>query len=124
MRIFYKLVVLFLIFVSNQIVSIAQTSIDGIINSSIVLEKSKSPYLVTNNLVVFPSGKLTIEPGVELRFANDTKLEIRGELIAKGNKTDSKGIHLSKKLFATSPTFNIAAFSVLMITSFLYAIFW
>lgn len=89
MRIFYKLVVLFLIFVSNQIVSIAQTSIDGIINSSIVLEKSKSPYLVTNNLVVFPSGKLTIEPGVELRFANDTKLEIRGELIAKGNKTDS-----------------------------------
>ena len=41
-----------------------------------------------------------------------------------GNKDDSKGINLSKKLFATNNTFNIGAFSVVLITAFLYAMFW
>ena len=41
-----------------------------------------------------------------------------------GNKDDSKGINLTKKLFATNSTFNIGAFSVLLITAFLYAMFW
>ena len=41
-----------------------------------------------------------------------------------GNKDDSKGINLTKKLFATNNTFNIGAFSVVIITAFLYAMFW
>ena len=41
-----------------------------------------------------------------------------------GNKDDSKGINLTKKLFATNSTFNIGAFSVVIITAFLYAMFW
>ena len=41
-----------------------------------------------------------------------------------GNKDDSKGINLTKKLFATNNTFNIGAFTVLLITAFLYAMFW
>ena len=41
-----------------------------------------------------------------------------------GNKDDSKGIILTKKLFATNSTFNIGAFSVVLITAFLYAMFW
>ena len=41
-----------------------------------------------------------------------------------GNQDDPKGINLTKKLFATNKTFNIGAFSVLLITAFLYAIFW
>ncbi|PDH54127.1 MAG: sodium/glucose cotransporter [Cryomorphaceae bacterium MED-G11] len=41
-----------------------------------------------------------------------------------GNKDDSKGINLTKKLFATNSTFNIGAFSVVLITAFLYAMFW
>jgi SSS family solute:Na+ symporter len=41
-----------------------------------------------------------------------------------GNKDDSKGINLTKKLFATNNTFNIGAFSVVLITAFLYAMFW
>ena len=41
-----------------------------------------------------------------------------------GNKTDSKAIKLTKKLFSTDRTFNIAAFSILLITAFLYAMFW
>ena len=41
-----------------------------------------------------------------------------------GNKDDSKGINLTKKLFATNSTFNIGAFSVVLITAFLYVMFW
>ena len=41
-----------------------------------------------------------------------------------GNKDDSKGINITKKLFATNSTFNISAFSVVLITAFLYALFW
>ena len=41
-----------------------------------------------------------------------------------GNKDDSKGINLTKKLFATNNTFNVGAFSVVLITAFLYAMFW
>jgi len=42
----------------------------------------------------------------------------------EGNQDDPKGINLTKKLFATNNTFNIGAFSVLLITVFLYAMFW
>ena len=41
-----------------------------------------------------------------------------------GNQDDPKGINLTKKLFATNMTFNIGAFSVLLISAFLYAMFW
>ena len=34
------------------------------------------------------------------------------------------GLNLTKKLFSTDSTFNIAAFGVLLITAFLYAMFW
>ena len=42
----------------------------------------------------------------------------------EGNQDDPKGINLTKKLFATNNTFNIGAFSVLLITVLLYAMFW
>ncbi len=42
----------------------------------------------------------------------------------EGNHDDPKGINLTKELFATNNTFNIGAFSVLLITAFLYAMFW
>ena len=42
----------------------------------------------------------------------------------EGNQDDPKGIVLTKKLFSTSPAFNISAFAVCIITAFLYAFFW
>jgi len=42
----------------------------------------------------------------------------------EGNQNDPKGIKITKSLFSTDSTFNIAAFGVLLITAFLYAIFW
>jgi SSS family solute:Na+ symporter len=42
----------------------------------------------------------------------------------EGNKEDPKGIKLSKSIFDTSQTFNVSAISIMLITAFLYAIFW
>ena len=42
----------------------------------------------------------------------------------EGNQDDPKGIVITKKLFSTSPVFNISAFAVCIITAFLYAFFW
>tara|TARA_B110000438_G_scaffold68107_2_gene68438 strand:+ start:574 stop:2241 length:1668 start_codon:yes stop_codon:yes gene_type:complete len=42
----------------------------------------------------------------------------------EGNKDDPKGIILSKKLFETSTTFNVAAMFICIITAFLYAFLW
>ena len=82
-------------------------------------------------LKVAPKGWSNASIFIDLPFMNQmmvtciaTIFIIAAISYLEGNKIDSKGIDLSKKLFATSPTFNIAAFSILMITSFLYAIFW
>jgi len=76
---------LLLIFLLTQIiVGSGQTIIQGIINSNTTLTMDKSPYLVTGDLVLFPNWKLTIEPGVELRFEDNIKLQIRGTLKALG----------------------------------------
>ncbi|WP_422361949.1 sodium/sugar symporter [Reichenbachiella sp.] len=44
--------------------------------------------------------------------------------ITTGGADDPKGIDLHKGLFKTSPTFNIAAFAICIITAVLYAMFW
>ena len=42
----------------------------------------------------------------------------------EGSVDDPKGINITKKLFSTSPIFNISAFAICIITAFLYAFFW
>ena len=42
----------------------------------------------------------------------------------EGNKDNPKAIIITNTLFKTSPTFNISAFAVCIITAFLYAFFW
>ena len=42
----------------------------------------------------------------------------------EGNKDNPKGIALSRKLFETSPSFNVAAMVICIVTTFLYAFLW
>lgn len=78
-------------FLSAQIVFVfgqQTTNISGMINYNLTLTKSNSPYLATGDIVVFPNWKLTIEPGVEFRFAKDVKIQIRGSLEALGTAAE------------------------------------
>jgi hypothetical protein len=47
-------------------ITVAQTSVSGGIYSNTTWTLANSPYLITNNIVVFPGVTLTIEPGVEV----------------------------------------------------------
>jgi hypothetical protein len=68
----------------------SQTYVTGGIFTNTTWTLSNTPYIVTDTVVVFPGVILTIEPGVEVRFADNARLEIRqGKLDANGTATDS-----------------------------------
>ena len=68
---------------------------------------------------------------VNLPFMHQMMLTCLGTLLViyvisnlENKGDDPKGITLSKKLFETDKAFNVAAFSVMLITALLYALFW
>ena len=80
---------------------------------------------------VAPNGWSDAPIFINIPFMNQMLVTCIGTLLIialisyfEGNDDDPKGIVLSKKLFATSSTFNLAAFGVMLITAMLYAIFW
>jgi hypothetical protein len=64
--------------------TMAQTNVSGGIFSNTTFSLNNSPYIITDHLVLFPNVRLTIEPGVVLKFVSNKYFEIRGELIAIG----------------------------------------
>lgn len=67
----------------------AQTSVSGGIFSDTTWTIQDSPYVVTDDIIIFDGIKLTIEPGVIVEFNNAKEMEIRGgNLQAIGTATD------------------------------------
>ena len=67
-----------------------QIKVGGEIYSNRIWTKNSSPYIITANVVVLPGVTLTIQPGVIIKFADNTQLEIQqASLIALGSLTDS-----------------------------------
>ena len=81
--------VLGLLFIYSQL--LAQTYVSGGIFSNTTWTKANSPYIVTGSVAVFPGNKLTVEPGVEIRFDTATFLEVRegASIFANGLFNDS-----------------------------------
>jgi hypothetical protein len=70
--------------------SFAQTNVSGGIYNNTTWTLANSPYIVTDNIVVFPNVTLTIEAGVEVRFDNSKSIEVRSSsIVAIGSATDS-----------------------------------
>jgi hypothetical protein len=72
---------------------LSQTPVSGGIYSNTTWTLANSPYIVTGNIVVFPSVVLTIQPGVEVRVkaspfnASPYKIEARGTINMIGTST-------------------------------------
>ena len=71
--------------------------IRGRVLADTVVPSSGSPYIVTGDISVLPGRKLTIEPGVELRFSHNTGILVEGQLIANG--TDAESIRMTDDSF-------------------------
>lgn len=65
------------------------TVISSDITSDTTWTQSGSPYQVQAIVTVHPGVTLTIEPGVQITFANNTRLNVNGTLVAEG-RPDSK----------------------------------
>lgn len=66
----------------------SSTSVSGNISTNTVWTKANSPYIVEENVQVLAGVKLTIEPGVEVKFFYDRGLYIDGELKAIGTQQE------------------------------------
>jgi hypothetical protein len=66
-----------------------QTNVGGEITGNTTWTKANSPYIVISNIRIQPTGSLTIEPGVAVRFNSGIQLTANGRLIAVGTEADS-----------------------------------
>ena len=64
--------------------TIVPTLLSGGVAQNVTLTSTNGPYLVTGLYTLAPGYALTIEPGVHIRFAPSTAMEVRGHLEAVG----------------------------------------
>lgn len=72
---------------SSSVVAAPYTTFQGGIYEDTTWRVADGPYLITGPVTVFPDARLTIEPGVEVRFQGFISLTIRGDLQAIGTAT-------------------------------------
>lgn len=58
------------------------------ITAETILNKACSPYRVPNNVHVSKSGKIIIEPGVELWISDDVSFEVNGSVVVNGTVSE------------------------------------
>jgi hypothetical protein len=83
----YQLIIATMVVFGGQ--SSGQTTASGLIYSNTTWNKAGSPYIVTGNMDVNQGVTLTIEAGVQVRFAGSYYLYIDGALTAAGTPFDS-----------------------------------
>ncbi len=76
-------------FIQIALMSGSQTLLPSSFNSDTILTKSNSPYLIQGNLTTAAGTVLQIEAGVVIRFDAGASLTVKGELFARGTRTDS-----------------------------------
>ena len=68
--------------------SVSYNYIANRIHSPQTLSATGSPYVAIGDIWVDANSSLTIDPGVEIRFINNTSLEVHGGLTANGTETN------------------------------------
>ena len=80
-------------FVLASICSIAQTTLPATLSCNEKLTLAGSPYIVNNTITIKKGCQLTIDPGVEIRMAANTYLNIKGKADFLGTAAKPIWIH-------------------------------
>jgi hypothetical protein len=65
-------------------VNYSQTNISGGLFTNTIWTVTGSPYILSNDVALFPGYSLTIEPGVIIKFNSNSKLILRGTMTCMG----------------------------------------
>lgn len=68
--------------------AVRSSTVGGTLSQSATWTVAGSPYIVTSNLIVPAGLTLTIQAGVEVRFANGVNMEVSGTLTVQGTVLD------------------------------------
>jgi hypothetical protein len=79
---------------SDRLRQVDATLMPTQINQNLTLTLDSSPYVAEHDVYVHRKAKLTIEPGVELRFGKGRQLHVHGTLDARG--TENRRIRFTK----------------------------
>lgn len=90
-----------LIIICSFLSASAQTYISSDFYNNDTLRKSKSPYILNVDVVIFQNVEVFIEPGTTLMF-NGKSITVRGSIIAEGTATDSITFSTNDTLKGTS----------------------
>jgi len=71
-------------FARTLIHSANATYVEGAITKDTIWTFLDSPFVVSDDVVVYPNATLTIEPGVEVKFGGNFSLTVEGRLLAIG----------------------------------------
>jgi len=83
------IIFLFLLFAAYVPAASAQTEVSGPIPFSTTWTSDLSPYLVVGDVQIPEGVSLTIDPGVEVRFAGAYEILVQGNIMANGTQSDS-----------------------------------
>lgn len=78
----------------------------GSIRGNVVYDVTKSPYVVTQDIVIQRGAKLTIQPGVTVKFDPGVGMTIRGVLQAEVSKSNRVAVGRSEEILPVSPVKN------------------
>lgn len=76
-------------------------TIPAVIDQDLTLNKACSPYITNGDVIVKPGIKLTIEPGVEIRMAQDACMTINGKIEIQGTNAEPVFFHPNTQAGAT-----------------------
>ncbi|MFA7156901.1 MAG: right-handed parallel beta-helix repeat-containing protein [Bacilli bacterium] len=99
---FLLLAIIFISLISLNLVY-AETEVSGNISTDTIFTSANSPYIVTGTIQVLEGVKLTIEPGVIIKFNEDAGLSIGGELVAVGSQDSMIKFTSSQSNLPSSP---------------------
>jgi parallel beta-helix repeat protein len=123
----FRLLVILFVLVSGSfsivdrtlVPAVKATYVEGPITEDTDWTLVNSPFVVSNDIILYAGATLTIEPGVEVRFGGVFSLTVEGKLVANGTR-DKMIMFTSNKIDKSAGDWNAISFTGIEVSSLTY----